>query len=64
VPTDDETSDGGGYVEVVDPRQYDMPASVPVDREGQMQVVEVYSTSVTHQLRCLVRHDIPPLALV
>jgi len=49
-----ESQVGRGYVEVHDPRRYDIPASVPINAEGQMQVVEIYWTSVMHQLHCLV----------
>ena len=43
---------------MLDPRRYNMPMSVPLLRKGEMQVVEVYSTAVTHQLRCLACDDL------
>jgi hypothetical protein len=43
-----------GYVEVRDPRRYDMPASVPNKCKGTYASGGNYSTSIMHQLHCLV----------
>lgn len=60
VPRSNKTV-GSGFVRVPHPRQYDMPASKPL--EGDAEDAEIYSVSALHQLHCLVSTHAPPALL-
>lgn len=49
--------EGSGFVRVPNPRQYDMPASKPIENDPDS--AEIYSLSALHQIHCLVRRPFP-----